>query len=54
MKLDTDMTSQGLDIRNTPLQKKEGNIRISETGNTLKLKLDPTLDVANISQQLAQ
>jgi hypothetical protein len=48
------MTSQSPDIRNTPLQKKGEDIRIPETGNTLKLKLDPTLDVANISQQLAQ
>jgi hypothetical protein len=54
MKLDTVMPAQNLDIRNTPLQKKGGDIRIPETSNTLQLKLDPTLDVANISQELAQ
>ncbi len=54
MKLDTDMTSQNFDKWNTSLQKKGGDIHIPEKDNSLKLKLDSTLDVANISQQLAQ
>lgn len=54
MKFDTDISSQNLDIWKNPLQKKEGSSSIPRQIESLSLKIDPNLNIQNISYELAQ